>query len=81
MNCNHCNKPLNKAQYRPSLKSCPNCSVNNGTEHVYYPYPDAFGITDKRETIPHPDGPQSYCTPCRSGKEQTGFDPTLCSQI
>ncbi len=80
MDCNHCLKPLNEAQYHNNLKSCPNCSSNNGSEHVFYPYPEAFGNTPKRATSIHLDGPQSHCTACRGGKEQTEFDPVICSQ-
>lgn len=80
MNCNHCNKPLNVAQYHNDLKSCPNCSTQNGVEHVFYKYPKAFGTTPKRATNARPDGPQSYCTACRGRQVQTEFDKILCSE-
>ncbi len=79
MNCKHCGKPLNETQYHENLKSCPNCSVKNGTEHVFYSYPEAFGTTSLRATSNRPDGPQSYCTACRGGQEQMDFSPILCS--
>lgn len=80
MNCNHCNKPLNEAQYHNDLKSCPNCSIQNGKVHVFYKYPDAFGKTLLRSTSKHPEGPQSYCTACRGGKGNTDYREILCSQ-
>jgi phage FluMu protein Com len=81
MNCIHCGKPLNEAQFHGNLKSCPSCSVNNGNEHIYYLYPETFGKTELRATSKRPDGPQSYCTACRGGKEQTEHSPILCSNI
>lgn len=68
MNCRHCSKPLNRQQFRADekWKSCPKCSKEHGTEHVYYEYPDAFGTTEKRASAAHPEGPQSYCTACRT---------------
>jgi len=47
MNFTHCNKPLNEGLFHGNLKSCPNCSTRNGQEHVFYPYPEAFGTTPK----------------------------------
>ncbi len=80
MNCKHCNRPLNEAQYHNDLKSCPNCSTQNGEEHVFYKYPEAFGTTPLRATSVRPDGPQSHCTACRGGKDQSEFDEILCSE-
>ncbi len=79
MNCVHCHNPLNSSQFRNNgtLKSCPNCSTNNGQEHVYYPYPNAFGTTPLRASDRHPEGPQSYCVACRGG-QSPDFEPTLC---
>lgn len=68
MLCENCGEPLNESQYSKNreYKSCPRCSVLNGKEHVYFPYPSEFGTTVKRESARHPDGPQSYCTSHRS---------------
>ena len=83
MKCQHCQDVLNKAQFRSNreMKSCPNCSKSNGEYHVYYPYPEAFGTTEKRVTANNPDGPQSYCTDCRGGQEPHSYAPTLCCDI
>jgi hypothetical protein len=80
MTCKNCGKPLNETQYHDDLKSCPNCSVNNGQEHVFYPYPEAYGTTPLRATSKHPDGPQSHCTACRGGNAADGSKSVLCSE-
>lgn len=61
--CKCCGKPLNESQYNKehNYKSCPRCSTINGEEHVFFPYPVSYGITDARKSMEHPDGPQSYC--------------------
>ena len=45
-NCRICGKSLNISQYSEDgkYKSCPSCSQNNGKEHVYYEYPEHFGL-------------------------------------
>ena len=70
MLCRICGKPLHESQYSENreYKSCPRCSVINGVEHIYFPYPEEFGTTEKRESINNPDGPQSYCVMHRSNK-------------
>ena len=82
MNCQHCNKPLNVTQFNVNRtkKSCPLCSNNNGNTHVYYDYPKAFGTTEKRATSQNPDGPQSYCTPCR-GNQDTSYQSYVCCEV
>ena len=80
MACNHCGKGLNRSQYDGSRtwKSCPSCSTADATEHVFHPYPDAYGTTEKRSTPETPDGPQSHCTACRSKAE--GAQPAAASR-
>lgn len=82
--CSVCGKPLNEAQYSKDkkYKSCPRCSVLNGKEHVYFLYPDNFGITPKRSTAKHPEGPQSYCGKHRGkSNAETPCGEILCSQL
>lgn len=69
--CRVCGLQLNRAQYRNNeqYKSCPNCSSENGEEHVYYENPGDFGETPLRATRNHPEGPQSYCVSCRGNGE------------
>lgn len=82
--CKHCNRPLNKAQYKTvdghQYKSCPRCSEANGSYHVYYTYPESFGSTPARSTSNHPEGPQSYCIPCR-GNSTTATGGITCNTI
>lgn len=80
--CKICGKPLNKAQWRKGkeYKSCPNCSTTNGIQHVYYKFPDNFGITPLRASSNNPEGPQSYCIPCR-GNGQSTAKKILCSEF
>lgn len=84
MLCRNCGKPLNESQYSRDgrYKSCPRCSVLNGEEYVYFPYPSEFGTTVKRESAKHPDGPQSHCTNHRANPDnpvQAGG--VLCSEL
>lgn len=83
MECRHCHQPLNKSIFKRqrTLKSCPNCSANNGSEHIFYPYPDAFGTTPRRSSASNPDGPQSHCTACRGGSDQHDFAGFKCSEV
>ena len=82
MNCQHCGQPLNVARFNElrTKKSCPSCSQKNGKEHVFYNYPKAFGTTPKRASTKNPDGPQSYCTPCR-GEQNSFYQFYLCSEV
>lgn len=82
MNCTHCGLPLNQSQYRrnKTKKSCPNCSVINGKEHVYYDYDAAFGTTPLRSSNTSPEGAQSYCIACR-GNQPVTLTATLCSSL
>jgi hypothetical protein len=81
-NCVHCHKPLNQSQYNAgkTLKSCPKCSSDNGSEHVYYPYPAEFGTTSLRSSSGSPEGAQSYCVACRSNLLNNSTQ-ILCSDI
>lgn len=72
MGCRCCDKRLNVGTIQktdPSsgqiYKSCPHCSVANGSEHIFHTYPQSFGTTTARETNGNPEGFQSYCTDCR----------------
>ena len=80
--CTVCGKPLNQSQWdeNKKFKSCPKCSTENGEEHVYYEYPENFGTTEKRVSSNYPDGPQSYCVPCRGSGKST-LKKILCSHL
>lgn len=81
--CRVCGEKLNESQRvvinGMNYKSCPNCSSENGSEHVYYP-DELFGFSDKRETEKNSDGIQSHCTPCR-GDELNDTPKVFCRQI
>jgi hypothetical protein len=55
--CAHCKQPLNRSLYGPkkAWKSCPRCSSVDGSEHVFYEYPSAFGTSDARVSDDTPD--------------------------
>ena len=80
--CEICGKPLNESQYSNDkrYKSCPKCSTKNGKQHVYYTYPESFGVTNTRTTKNSPEGAQSYCTSCR-GNNVNCFPQILCKDI
>lgn len=83
--CRHCGQALNISQrddeVNPKYKSCPSCSTNHGEEHIFYRHPEAFGTSERRVSPTTPDGAQSYCTRCRSGRTGPYSDAIKCSQI
>jgi hypothetical protein len=81
--CMKCRKPLNKSQYRDSrqFKSCPACSMKDGQEHVFYPFPSEFGTTEFRVTVTTPDGAQSHCALCRGGQQGPYVGARKCSSF
>lgn len=84
MNCKNCSDPLNKGIFNSdrTKKTCPSCSQRNGSMHVFYDYPDAFGTTEKRATSKNPDGPQSYCTSCRGSKDEESTEQKyICDEV
>ena len=83
MTCTHCGNILSEVQWKDSnnWKSCPHCSSRNGSEHIFYPYPESFGTTSARATREHPEGPQSYCTACRGKGEPDLAKSRYCSDI
>lgn len=83
MLCRHCENPLSIVQWSAAenWKSCPHCSTRDGSEHVFYRYPDKFGTTAARASHKHPEGPQSYCIACRGNKEPDCSEVMLCHEI
>lgn len=79
--CLHCREPLRRAREAASgaFKACPGCSQQNGTEHVYYDSPAAFGTSAKRVTRTNPTGVQSHCLACRQEGQPGAFRAWLCS--
>ena len=56
-------------------RSCPNCSVEDGRQHIFRPYPGAFG-----EQTDEVSGREQYCRACREGTARTG-PFRRCSQL
>ena len=84
MYCNFCGKPLKDYQFNfdETMKSCPRCSVLDGEEHIYFPYPYMFGDTPARRSLNHPDGPQSYCVSHRSNpNREIPLGGIRCSEL
>lgn len=77
--CAHCDQLLKRSQHRNdgSMKSCPNCSGFEG-EHIFYPYPEAFGA---QVTAKDPGRDQSDCSACRANESLPHAGGTPCSQI
>lgn len=80
--CRQCDQRLNRSRYNSqrTWKSCPHCSVQDGSRHIFYPFPGAFGTTPARSSDETPDGAQSYCTACRQGVHPH-FDRRFCGEI
>ena len=81
MDCKNCGHALSESIFKKNktLKSCPKCSEMNGSYHVFHSNPQYFGITEKRASSRHPEGPQSYCVKCRGGNTPSGG--ILCKDI
>ena len=49
----NCGKLLIESQYSEDgkYKSCPRCSMLNGEEHVYFPYPSGFGTSYQSDSF------------------------------
>jgi hypothetical protein len=77
--CTACGGPRAEAQRRERWKSCPKCSQVHGTQHVFRPDPDGFGISMKRPN----DGIQSQCRSCRAKREPSFERPEVrfCSDL
>lgn len=80
--CTHCNKQLRRSQYSKDRKwkSCPHCSVLDGTHHIFYQYPDSYGVSEQRENDSNADGAQSWCEACRQA-ETPRYQKMRCTQV
>lgn len=80
--CKRCRAPLNESirSRHEDWKSCPKCSIDDGTLHVFLPYPAAFGQSEKRVTSDTPDGAQSWCSSCRLGSP-SNYERRLCPKV
>lgn len=51
-------------------KSCPNCSLEDGREHIFYRYPDDFGDTQMTAGEADAGAGDGWCAACRLGGSQ-----------
>ena len=81
--CNVCGIALNRSRRSKDghWKSCPECSVRNGMEHVFWPYPDSFGESQARVSGEDAAGAQSHCAGSRSRGANYGSDRRSCGQF
>lgn len=62
-------------------KSCPECSVRDGVQHVFWPYPESLGVSQARVSGEDAEGAQSHCSGCRSRGANYGNDRRSCGQF
>lgn len=79
--CVHCGRRLRMSlkSRDGQWKSCPNCSGNHGTEHVFRRMPDDFGESEARAAAGVEGGDQSWRSACRSGGSTAG-STRLCHE-
>lgn len=81
--CEVCGAPLNRSRRSRDgqWKSCPECSVRDGIHHVFWPFPENFGVSQARVSGEDAEGAQSHCSSCRSrGASNTG-ERRSCGQF
>jgi len=69
LKCTNCSRILRRSIKSKDgrWKSCPNCSGNQGSEHVFRRMPEDFGESEARAVSGVEGGDQSWCYACRSG--------------
>lgn len=82
LKCTSCSRLLRRSiKSKDGLwKSCPNCSGNNGAEHVFRRMPEDFGESEARAAAGVEGGDQSWCYACRSGASTAGA-ARLCHEM
>ena len=78
--CDVCGKSLDKSRrsFDGAWKACVRCSTNDGTEHVYYPYPEAFGEGAQAD---EDAGGVGDCNWCRSGQIAPDGTARRCADL
>lgn len=81
--CSACGIALNRSRRSADghWKSCPECSVRDGMEHVFWPYPESFGVSQARVSGEDAEGAQSHCSGCRSRGANYGNDRRSCGHF
>jgi Protein of unknown function (DUF3553) len=93
--CVHCAADLRDVVTAPKgeWRSCPECSVRHGRQHVFLPFPREFDIVDVPNStaaveadagagpaaIIEPDPKAQWCRSCRAGQRSSGF--RLCKDV
>jgi len=82
LKCSSCSRRLRMSikSKDGQWKSCPNCSGNHGTEHVFRRMPEDFGESEARAAAGVEGGDQSWCYACRSGASTAGA-ARLCHEL
>lgn len=81
--CSVCGAALNRSRRSRDghWKSCPECSVRDGVEHVFWPFPDDFGVSQARVSGEDAEGAQSHCASCRSRAARNSGERRSCGQF
>jgi hypothetical protein len=81
--CEVCGIALNRSRRSADghWKSCPECSVRDGVEHVFWPFPENFGVSQARVSGEDAEGAQSHCASCRSRGASNSGDRRSCGQF
>lgn len=80
--CDVCGKALDQSRrsFDGGWKACVRCSMNDGTEHVFYQYPDAFSAAGGDVAEDDPGSP-GVCTWCRSGRVAPAGTARHCANL
>jgi len=81
--CTVCGKVLDSSRRSPdgSWKSCPNCSARDGSEHIFYKYPDGFGESDERGSGDEQAVAPSWCLVCKGGGAAPTSSARRCGDL
>jgi hypothetical protein len=81
--CSACGKTLDKSRrsFDGTWKACVRCSMNDGTEHVFYTYSDAFGETETNLSADESAVTHNDCTWCRSGLAAPAEHARRCADV
>ena len=81
--CEVCGAPLNRSRrsHDGQWKSCPECSVRDGVQHVFWPFPENFGVSEARVSGEDAEGAQSHCSSCRSRGASNSGERRSCGQF
>jgi hypothetical protein len=81
--CSACGTALNRSRRSRDghWKSCPECSVRDGVDHVFWPFPENFGVSQARVSGEDAEGAQSHCGRCRNRGASNSGERRSCAQF